>query len=115
MQDALLGSFELRYLAYLPLAHIFEITMEHAVLQVGACLGYGSAKTLSQASCRNCKGDIQEWKPVFMVGIPAVWETVKKGILANVAKASKPVQALFWSSLTAKRYVIVIDATFPTC
>lgn len=73
---------------------------------IGGHIGFGSVKTLSQANCRNCKGDIQEFKPSFLVGIPAVWETVKKGILANVARASKLIQAMFWSALATKRYGI---------
>jgi long-chain acyl-CoA synthetase len=94
---------EVSYLAYLPLAHIFEFVFEHAVMMWGGLLGYGSVRTLSATNCRNCKGDIQEFKPVFLVGVPAVWETIKKGILANLAKASKPVQNLFWSAYALKK------------
>jgi long-chain acyl-CoA synthetase len=90
-------------LAYLPLAHIFEFVFENACLYWGAVMGYGSVRTLSQTNCRNCKGDIQEFKPTLLVGIPAVWETVKKGIIANVEKSSKVMQTLFWGAFSAKR------------
>lgn len=66
-------------------------------------MGYGSVRTLSQANCRNCKSDILEFRPTVLVGIPAVWESVKKGVLANLEKASAPVQGLFWSSFALKK------------
>jgi len=90
-------------LAYLPLAHIFEFFFENACLYWGALMGYGSPRTLSEANCRNCKGDIQEFKPTILVGIPAVWETVKKGIIANVDKGGFIVRTAFWSAFATKR------------
>lgn len=98
--------FNLRYLAYLPLAHIFEFVFEHAVMHLGGCLGYGSARTLAQANCVNCKGDILEFKPSFLVGIPAVWEGVRKGIVAQVEKGGFIARSVFWSALTLKRFVV---------
>lgn len=68
-------------------------------------MGYGSIRTLSAANCRNCLGDIQEFKPSLLVGIPTVWETVKKGVIANVDKGGPVVKTLFWSALYAKKYV----------
>jgi len=90
-------------LAYLPLAHIFEFVFENACLFWGGTMGYGSIRTLSAANCRNCLGDIQEFKPTLLVGIPTVWETVKKGVIANVNKGGLVVQTLFWSALYAKK------------
>lgn len=66
-------------------------------------MGYGSARTLSEANCRNCQGDIRELKPTLLVGIPAVWETVKKGIISNVNKGGIVMRTLFWSAFYAKR------------
>lgn len=66
-------------------------------------MGYGSIRTLSAASMRNCLGDIQEFKPTLLVGIPTVWETVKKGVIANVNKGGPVVKTLFWSAFYAKR------------
>jgi long-chain acyl-CoA synthetase len=91
-------------LTYLPLAHIFEFVFENLCLYWGATMGYGSHRTLSEANVRNCKGDIQELKPTLLVGIPAVWETVKKGIIANVSRGGKFVESLFWAAFYTKRY-----------
>jgi long-chain acyl-CoA synthetase len=66
-------------------------------------MGYGSIRTLSQTNCRNCLGDIQEFKPTLMTGVPTVWETVKKGIIANVNAGGPIVRTLFWSALYTKQ------------
>ncbi|KAL2159410.1 hypothetical protein VTH06DRAFT_2414 [Thermothelomyces fergusii] len=89
-------------LTYLPLAHILEFVFEHAAIYWGATLGYGNPKTLSDASVRNCNGDIREFKPTVLIGVPAVWETVKKGIIAKVSAGSPLVRALFWGALSLK-------------
>ncbi|KAK4456530.1 long-chain-fatty-acid--CoA ligase 1 [Cladorrhinum samala] len=89
-------------LTYLPLAHILEFVFEHAAIHWGAILGYGNPKTLSDASVRNCNGDIREFKPSVLIGVPAVWETVKKGIIAKVNAGSPVVRGLFWGALALK-------------
>ncbi|KXJ92160.1 AMP-binding enzyme [Microdochium bolleyi] len=89
-------------LTYLPLAHILELVFENSALYWGATLGYGNPKTLSDSSVRNCAGDIREFKPSVLVGVPAVFESVKKGILAKVAAGSPLVQKMFWSGLSLK-------------
>lgn len=89
-------------LAYLPAAHILEFVFENAVIYWGGTLGYGNPKTLSDNSVRNCKGDIGEFKPTVLVGVPAVWETVKKGIVGKVNAGGAITQKLFWGALWAK-------------
>ncbi|KAL2060140.1 hypothetical protein VTL71DRAFT_9962 [Oculimacula yallundae] len=93
-------------LAYLPLAHIFEVLLEHVALYHGVTLGYGSPRTLSDTNCRNCAGDIREFKPTLLVGVPAVWETIKKGILANVARGSPILRKAFWSAFHTKKALL---------
>ncbi|KAJ3354361.1 long-chain fatty acid-CoA ligase, partial [Kappamyces sp. JEL0680] len=48
------------YLGYLPLAHVLEFLVENFCVFKGVSIGYGSPKTLTDASVRNCKGDIKE-------------------------------------------------------
>lgn len=69
-------------------------------------MGYGNPKTLSDGSVRNCKGDIREFKPTILVGVPAVWESVKKGIIAKVNQGSFAVKNLFWGALAAKGFLL---------
>lgn len=93
-------------LAYLPQAHILEFIFESASIVWGSVMGYGSPRTLTDTSVRNCKGDIAEFKPTIMVGVPAVWETVRKGIVAKVNQGSSIQQKLFWGAMTAKKMLL---------
>ncbi|KAK3353152.1 hypothetical protein B0T25DRAFT_543806 [Lasiosphaeria hispida] len=93
-------------LTYLPLAHILEYVFENASLHWGSTMGYGNPKTLSDSSVRNCLGDIKEFKPAVLVGVPAVWESVKKGIIAKVNAGSPVVRGLFWGALALKERLL---------
>lgn len=93
-------------LTYLPLAHILEFVFENACLYWGSTMGYGNPKTLSDTSVRNCAGDIREFKPSILVGVPAVWESVKKGITAKVGATSPLMQKVFWGALWAKQALL---------
>ncbi|KAL2143953.1 hypothetical protein VTI28DRAFT_9783 [Corynascus sepedonium] len=93
-------------LAYLPLAHIFELVLENLVIFVGATLGYGSPRTLSDASMRNCHGDMRTFAPTIMVGVPQIWETVKKGIESKVAGSGALTRAAFHAALTLKSFLV---------
>jgi long-chain acyl-CoA synthetase len=93
-------------LAYLPLAHILEFTFENTVMFVGGTLGYGNFRTLSDTNCKNCVGDIKEFQPTILVGVPAVWETVKKGIITKVGQGSPLQQKIFWNALAWKEWLL---------
>lgn len=93
-------------LTYLPQAHILEFMFENICLFWGGTMGYGNPKTLSDASVRNCKGDIREFKPTILVGVPAVWESVKKGVLNNLNKNNFLIKNMFWGALAAKNFLL---------
>jgi long-chain acyl-CoA synthetase len=95
-----------RLLAYLPLAHIIEFVFENASIFWGSTLGYGSPKTLTNASVRNCKGDIAEFKPSLIVGVPAVWELIKKGIMGRIESGGIVKRKLFWAALSTKKALL---------
>ncbi len=67
-------------LAFLPLAHIFELVLENIAIFVGATLGYGNPRTLADSSMRNSAGDMRAFAPTILVGVPQIWETVRKGL-----------------------------------
>ena len=113
------------YIAYLPLAHIMEFAVEMCVMYVGAEVGYGNVKTLTDASVRvsrtqrsahftiiyillngmqNCRGDIATLRPTIMVGVPAVWELIRKGILAKVKAGGAIKSAVFNGAVSAKKF-----------
>ncbi|KAJ5907485.1 Long-chain-fatty-acid--CoA ligase 1 [Penicillium taxi] len=93
-------------LTYLPQAHILEFMFENLCLFWGGAMGYGNPRTLSDASMRNCKGDIREFKPTILVGVPAVWESVKKGVLNKLNSNSFIVKGMFWGALAAKTFLM---------
>lgn len=86
-----------RIIAFLPLAHIFELTFELIAFYWNGTIGYANVKTLTENSTRNSLGDIKAFKPTIMVAVAAVWETIKKGILAQIAKQPALTQKIFWS------------------
>ncbi|CDK28982.1 unnamed protein product [Kuraishia capsulata CBS 1993] len=91
-----------RVIAFLPLAHIFELAFELIGFWWGGCVGYAAVKTLTDASCKNCLGDMRAFEPTVMVGVAAVWESVRKGILAKVEQTPSITQKVFWAAYKAK-------------
>jgi hypothetical protein len=83
------------FLAFLPLAHILEYVVELSFVFLGICSGYGRVKTLTDQSVRNCKGDIKAFRPTVMVGVPAMWELIRKGILAQVNNSGSVRKSMF--------------------
>lgn len=69
-------------------------------------MGYGNPRTLSDTSVRGCKGDIREFQPTILIGVPAVWEQVKKGVLAKVSASNMIVRNMFWAAMTAKNVMM---------
>lgn len=97
-----------KLLTYLPLAHILEFVFENACLFWGGLMGYGNPKTLSDVSMRNSVGDIREFKPTILVGVPAVWESVKKGVLSKVNQSSVIVRSMFWGAMATKSFLLSV-------
>jgi len=89
------------YIAYLPLAHIFEFVVELIMMYHCIPCGYASIKTLTDTSMKNCLGDMRAFKPTIMVGVPAVWEQIRKGIITKVKDGGK--EKVFNVAMTLKR------------
>uniref|UniRef100_A0AAY5KS58 long-chain-fatty-acid--CoA ligase n=1 Tax=Esox lucius TaxID=8010 RepID=A0AAY5KS58_ESOLU len=61
------------YIAYLPLAHVLEMTAEISCVAYGCRIGYSSPQTLSDQSTkikRGSKGDSSVLKPTLMAAVP---------------------------------------------
>jgi long-chain acyl-CoA synthetase len=93
-------------LGYLPLAHAIEMGVENLVFFIGATMGYGSPRTISDTSTRNCAGDMRELRPTVVVGVPQVWETIKKGVLGKLETASPIARNLFWTAYHYKSFML---------
>lgn len=91
------------FLAFLPLSHVLEYIVELALFFVGVTTGYGRVKTLTDASVRNCLGDIRAFRPTIMVGVPAVWELIRKGIVGKVNSSGGLKKTVFNGAIDLKR------------
>uniref|UniRef100_A0A4W6C4T6 long-chain-fatty-acid--CoA ligase n=1 Tax=Lates calcarifer TaxID=8187 RepID=A0A4W6C4T6_LATCA len=61
------------YIAYLPLAHVLELTAEHIVVSLGFKIGYSSPQTLVDQSTKiktGSKGDTSVLQPTVMAAVP---------------------------------------------
>lgn len=101
-----------RYLAYLPLAHILEFVTELNLIYQGALIGYGRVKTLTDASVRNCKGDMVAFEPTALIGVPAVWEMIKKGIVAKIDSGPPSKKRIVNLALAVKKAGVPVLANF---
>lgn len=81
------------------------MALENLVLFIGGTLGYGNPRTLADASVKNCAGDMREFRPTVMVGVPQIWETVKKGVMAKLETSSPVLRTLFWSAFNYKTFM----------
>lgn len=79
---------QVTYIAYLPLAHILEFTAENSMLLKGSYVAYGTPRTLTDATAKP-HGDLREFKPHFLCGVPRVYDTVKKAIEAKIPPGLK--------------------------
>jgi len=68
-----------KYLSFLPLAHIFETMVEHAILSVGGSIGFYNG------NIKKILDDILTLKPTIFVGVPRVYQRFYDNIMAKVA------------------------------
>ncbi|KAL3904513.1 MAG: hypothetical protein SGILL_010037, partial [Bacillariaceae sp.] len=94
-----------RYIAYLTLAHILEMVVEFFVISCGASLGYCDPKTMKDA--------LGVYKPTHMVGVPKIWDTIRKGVLNKIKSASALQQCIANSGIKWKTFCLKIGLDTP--
>jgi len=94
------------YIAYLPMAHILELAAEHAMFIRGGTIAYGTPRTLTERGAKPI-GDIAAIRPGVMVGVPRVFDTVKKGALERIKAGSPIVRWLFGAAFQARRHALM--------
>ncbi|RVX08187.1 Long chain acyl-CoA synthetase 8 [Vitis vinifera] len=106
-----LGSKDI-YLAYLPLAHVFELAAETVMMAAGCAIGYGSALTLTDTSNKiqkGTKGDASMLKPTLMATVPAILDRVRDGVLKQVEAKGGLVKKLF--NIGYKRRLAAVEGS----
>ncbi|PIA26449.1 hypothetical protein AQUCO_09300032v1 [Aquilegia coerulea] len=101
------------YLAYLPLAHVFELAAEVTMMISGVSIGYGSALTLTDSSNKIKKGtlgDASALKPTLMAAVPAILDRVRDGVLKKVDENGGLAKKLF--SVGYKRRMAAIEGSW---
>ncbi|KAG8347593.1 putative AMP binding enzyme [Trypanosoma vivax] len=80
---SILGPFkgDESYCSYLPLAHIMELAVLSVLLLRGTLIGFGNPRTLTDTYARP-HGDFSEYRPQLLVGVPRIFDSIKKGVEA---------------------------------
>ncbi|XP_029296816.1 long-chain-fatty-acid--CoA ligase 4 [Cottoperca gobio] len=86
------------YIAYLPLAHVLEMTAEISCVTYGCRIGYSSPQTLSDQSTKikkGSKGDSSVLRPTLMAAVPEIMDRINKNVMSKVQEMSFIQKTLF--------------------
>ncbi|KAL6846387.1 hypothetical protein ACP4OV_023835 [Aristida adscensionis] len=101
------------YLAYLPLAHVFELAAETVMLASGSAIGYGTALTMTDTSNKikkGTKGDVSVLKPTLMISVPAILDRIRDAVFKKVSEKGGLTKKLF--DLAYKRNLATIEGSW---
>ena len=84
-------------LSYLPMAHIYERSVDWGAIQRGQALGF------YQGDVSKLVEDVGELRPTVLPGVPRVWQRMYDRISAQVAESSFIRRSLFERALAAKQ------------
>lgn len=95
------------YIAYLPLAHVLELTAEMTVLAYGGCLGYSSPQTLRDDGACDAEGkpagDLGKLRPTLMAAVPMILDRLRAAVQDQVNKGSFITRVLFRTAYRIKK------------
>ncbi|AQK57134.1 Long chain acyl-CoA synthetase 8 [Zea mays] len=100
------------YLAYLPLAHVFELAGETVMLASGSAIGYGSALTMTDTSNKikkGTKGDVSVLNPTLMISVPAILDRIRDAVFKKVGEKGGLTKKLF--DFSYKRNIAAIEGS----
>ena len=95
------------YIAYLPLAHVLELTAEMTILAYGGSLGYSSPQTLRDDGACDDKGepagDLGKLRPTLMAAVPMILDRLRAAVQDQVAKSGIISRTLFNAAYAIKK------------
>lgn len=74
----------------------------------GVPVAYGTVKTLTNESVRGCSGDLSAFKPSIIVGVPAIYELIRKGMVKKIHESPALVQQVFNLAYVMKKNVPLV-------
>ena len=87
------------YIAFLPLAHVLELTAETLFLGIGARIGYGSPLTLNDNGAKDAEGkpagDLTKLRPTIMAAVPLILDRLKAAVTEQVHKSNIVARTVF--------------------
>ncbi|KAH7830607.1 putative long-chain acyl-CoA synthetase 7 [Monocercomonoides exilis] len=86
-----------KLLSYLPLAHVFDRTIEYAHLEKGACVGYFHGEMTQLVS------DMKVFRPNTLTGVPRSLTKMYEAITNNINKLAWIKKKMFWYAYDWKR------------
>ena len=95
------------FLAYLPQAHIFEMTCELSLGVLGVKVAYSSVMTMTDSSTgikKGCKGDVTLVKPTFVPSVPLILDRIRKEAVSKIQKGGRLLKGIFEFSLDYKTF-----------
>uniref|UniRef100_A0AAY5F1W9 long-chain-fatty-acid--CoA ligase n=1 Tax=Electrophorus electricus TaxID=8005 RepID=A0AAY5F1W9_ELEEL len=106
------------YIAYLPLAHVLEMTAEISCVTYGCKIGYSSPQTLSDQSTKikkGSKGDCSVLKPTLMAAVPEIMDRINKNVMSKVQEMDCVQRTLFKLAYNYKLEQIKKGYDAPLC
>ncbi|XP_076877852.1 long-chain-fatty-acid--CoA ligase 4 [Brachyhypopomus gauderio] len=106
------------YIAYLPLAHVLEMTAEISCVTYGCRIGYSSPQTLSDQSTKikkGSKGDCSVLKPSLMAAVPEIMDRINKNVMSKVQEMNCVQRTLFKLAYNYKLNQIKKGYDAPLC
>jgi long-chain acyl-CoA synthetase len=94
------------YIAYLPLAHLYELEFELFFLSLGMSIGYATPSTLTDNSTgikKGYKGDSSLLRPTVMAAVPLILNRIRKNIEEQVEQRGYFFKILFNLAIDYKK------------
>lgn len=87
-----------RILSILPTWHVYERTVEYFLLSQGCTQIY--------TTIRHVKADLKAFKPIYMIGVPRLWESIYDGVQKQFREQPPNKQKLVYTLLDiSQRYI----------
>uniref|UniRef100_A0A673A4V2 long-chain-fatty-acid--CoA ligase n=1 Tax=Sphaeramia orbicularis TaxID=375764 RepID=A0A673A4V2_9TELE len=111
------------YIAYLPLAHVLELSAELVCISHGCSIGYSSPQTLADQSTkikRGSKGDTSVLQPTLMAAVPVcqsneIMDRIYKNVMTKVEEMNSVQRTLFILAYNYKLEQLAKGYSTPLC